>query len=90
MKKHIEFIVHGKVQGVGFRFSCAEAAYKYGILGFVKNRPDGTVCIEAEGSDENITLFKDWCKKGPQWASVSELEEKRGTLRNYSAFEIKR
>ena len=90
MKKHIKLIVHGKVQGVGFRFSCLEAAYRNGVNGIVKNRSDGTVYIEAEGEDENITRFKDWCKKGPLWARVSELEEEPGTLKDYSAFEIKR
>lgn len=90
MKKHIKIIVHGRVQGVGFRFSCAEAAYKYGITGYVKNRPDGTVYIEAEGNEENITLFRDWCKKGPLWAHVSELEEELSSLKDYSTFEIKR
>ena len=90
MKKHIKFIVHGRVQGVGFRFSCAEAAYKYGISGIVKNRSDGTVYIEAEGNDENLTMFKNWCKKGPLWAQVSELEEEPGSLKDYPTFEIKR
>ena len=90
MKKHCKFIVHGKVQGVGFRFSCAEAAYKYSILGFVKNRIDGTVYIEAEGNSENLTLFRNWCKKGPLWAQVIELEEEPGSLKNYNNFEIKR
>ena len=90
MKKHIKFIVHGRVQGVGFRFSCAEVAYKYGISGIVKNRSDGTVYIEAEGNDENIIMFKSWCKKGPLWAQISELEEEPGSLKDYSTFEIKR
>ena len=90
MKRHFNFIVHGKVQGVGFRFSCAEAAYRYGILGFVKNRPNGTVYIEAEGEDENIAQFRNWCKKGPLWAQVSELEEEQGTVIEYTSFEIKR
>lgn len=90
MKKHYKFIVHGKVQGVGFRLSCAEAAYKYNISGFVKNKSDGTVYIEAEGNNENLMLFRNWCKKGPLWAQVSELEEEQGSLKNYGSFEIKR
>lgn len=90
MKKHFKLIVYGKVQGVGFRFSCSEAAYRYDIKGFVKNKPDGTVYIEAEGENENIILFKDWCKKGPLWANVSELEEERGIVKDYVSFDIKR
>ena len=88
MKKHVKLIVHGKVQGVGFRFSCSETAFRYGILGIVKNQSDGTVYIEAEGEDENIALFMEWCENGPMWARVSELEEEQGVLKNYTSFEI--
>lgn len=90
MKKHIKLTVHGKVQGVGFRFSCSEVAHKYGIKGFVKNKPDGTVYIEAEGNDENISLFRNWCKNGPLLAQVSELEEEPGRIKDFTTFEIKR
>ena len=90
MKKHVKLIVHGKVHGVGFRFSCLEAAYRYGVYGFVRNKSNGTVYIEAEGKDENIARFKDWCKKGPLWARVTEVEEESGTLKDYSTFEINR
>lgn len=90
MKKHIKYIVHGKVQGVGFRFSCAEVASRYGINGFVKNKSDGTVYIEAEGEEENLAQFKVWCNKGPAWARVSELEEEVGILKDFTSFEIKR
>lgn len=90
MKKHTKLIVHGKVQGVGYRYSCSEAAHRFGISGFVKNKSDGTVYIEAEGEDENMTQFKVWCKKGPTWARVSELEEETGTIKDFTSFEIKR
>ncbi len=89
MKKHYKIVVHGKVQGVGFRFSTSEAAFRYGIKGFVKNKPDGKVYIEAEGDEERIKLFRDWCKKGPMWATVSDLEEEEGTVKDFKSFEIK-
>ena len=50
-------IVHGRVQGVGFRYYVQEKAHLYGIRGWVKNRFDGTVEIEAEGEEENLRLF---------------------------------
>lgn len=90
MKKHFKFVVHGKVQGVGFRFSTSEAANRLDIKGFVKNKSDGTVYIEAEGDEEKIKLFRDWCEKGPMWARVSDLEEEQGTVKDYNSFEIKR
>jgi acylphosphatase len=90
MKKHIKLIIHGKVQGVGFRFSCLEAAYRYEIKGFVKNKSNGSVYIEAEGEEENLKAFKDWCKKGPVWARVSDIEEDQGSLKEFNSFEILR
>jgi len=49
MKKHVNITVKGRVQGVGFRYSAMEAAEELGIKGFVRNMPDGSVYIEAEG-----------------------------------------
>jgi acylphosphatase len=50
--RHIVFI--GRVQGVGFRFTAHSVANRYGIAGFVRNLPDGTVEMLAQGSDEDI------------------------------------
>lgn len=57
--------VKGYVQGVGFRWSAVKAARSHGIKGFVKNMPDGSVYIEAEGSLKALTGFVEWCRKGP-------------------------
>ncbi len=50
--KHIVFI--GRVQGVGFRFTAHSVANRYGITGFVRNLPDGTVEMLAQGAAEDI------------------------------------
>lgn len=57
--------VKGYVQGVGFRYSTLRAANENGLKGFVKNMPDGSVYIEAEGSTKALTDFVKWCKNGP-------------------------
>lgn len=90
MKKHINLTVTGKVHGVGFRFSCMEVAYKHQITGFVKNKKDGSVYIEAEGSEENLDLFKKWCERGPVWARINSLQEHEAELQNFETFEINR
>ena len=90
MKKHINLTIRGRVHGVGFRFSCMEAAYKYNIYGYVKNRSDGSVYVEAEGNEDVLEEFKDWCKKGPVWARVRDVEISEGELKNYNSFEIVR
>ncbi len=52
-----EIIVHGTVQRVGFRYAVLDAAISLKVTGHVKNLPDGTVEIVAEGSRENIELL---------------------------------
>ncbi len=90
MKKHYKITVRGKVQGVGFRFSCMEVAYKFDIKGFVRNRSDHSVYIEAEGEEKNLDAFREWCAKGPVWARVRQVEEEEGELQNFESFEIAR
>lgn len=90
MPQHINFIIRGKVHGVGFRFSCMEAAYRFGVKGYVKNQSDGSVYIEAEGPEENLDLFKKWCHKGPLWARINKVEEEMGELQGFESFEIVR
>ncbi|MEZ5195683.1 MAG: acylphosphatase [Bacteroidales bacterium] len=52
---------------------------------------DGSVSIEAEGQEDMLKLFKEWCKKGPLWANVKEVvEEEAGEPKNYGSFEISR
>ncbi|NLZ43335.1 MAG: acylphosphatase [Clostridia bacterium] len=82
-------IVHGRVQGVGFRYYVQEKAYLYGIRGWVKNRFDGTVEIEAEGEEENFRLFLESVREGPRFAYVENLEiNKMADLKNYERFAI--
>ena len=57
--------VKGYVQGVGFRWRTLRQAASRGIKGYVKNMPDGSVFIEAEGTREQLRDFADWCRKGP-------------------------
>ncbi len=89
MKKLIKLVIRGKVHGVGFRFSCMEAAYRFGVKGFVRNKSDGSVYIEAEGKEDNLDLFKQWCQKGPLWANVNEIEEDISNgIKDYKSFDI--
>lgn len=65
--------VFGKVQGVFYRASTKTEADNLGIVGWVRNEPDGSVRIYAEGSKEAMKKFIAWCKEGPQFAKVSSL-----------------
>ncbi|MCF8368842.1 MAG: acylphosphatase [Bacteroidales bacterium] len=90
MKKQLCLTVKGKVHGVGFRFSCMEAAYKFNISGNVRNMTDGSVYIKAEGEEENLEKFAEWCRKGPVWAKVMRFRQEEGELENFNSFEILR
>jgi len=90
MKKALSIQVFGLVQGVWFRKSTQEKAIELGIAGFVKNENDGSVYIEAEGSENHLKIFVDWCHIGPSGANVSKVMSKQASMQNHVHFVIKK
>lgn len=80
--------VKGKVQGVFFRASTQQEAEKLGIKGWVRNEPDGSVLIEAEGSASAMEAFLAWCHEGPPAAHVSRLNKEIIGTQGYQDFEV--
>ena len=80
--------IRGRVQGVGFRHSAAGEARYRGIKGFVKNLPDGSVYIEAEGPREQLNAFVEWCKKGPGFGFVESVNAQAWPVVNYTGFRV--
>ena len=70
----IKIKVFGYVQGVFFRYTTRKVARKLGLTGFVKNLPDGTVYIEAEGPHDILIELLDFSKRGPKNAQVEKVE----------------
>lgn len=68
------FRVRGRVQGVGFRFFAERAALREGLHGWVRNAPDGTVEIEAEGEAEAMARFEAHISVGPPHARVDGVD----------------
>jgi acylphosphatase len=68
---HLE--VHGRVQGVGFRWYVVETARELGLSGWVKNRPDGKVEIAAAGSREALDKLDAAVRSGPRGARIEEV-----------------
>lgn len=66
--------IYGFVQGVGFRHFTKRMAEKLGIKGWVKNIPDGTVEVLAQGKENQLQEFIKYLKKGPMLAEVEKLE----------------
>ena len=67
-------VVHGYVQGVGFRYSVQQAARVRGVAGWVRNRGDGAVEAVFEGEREDVEALIRWCEEGPRGADVGEVE----------------
>jgi acylphosphatase len=73
-ESRIIITVSGRVQGVGFRYYTREMAKSLSIKGFVRNLPDGSVYIDAQGSNDALETFIQWCRSGPSRASVERIE----------------
>ncbi len=86
--KHLNIIISGRVQGVGFRASARDKARSLNVKGSVKNRMDGTVFIEAEGEDNTLDEFVQWCNKGPGWARVRHVDISESAPKFYHSFDI--
>jgi acylphosphatase len=83
-------LVRGRVQGVGFRWHAAETARALGLVGWVRNLPDGRVEALAQGEPAALAAFAAWLRHGPPHAHVEGLElhvEEPGT---HAAFEVRR
>jgi acylphosphatase len=88
--KRFSIHVTGKVQGVFFRASAKEKAEALSITGTAHNNADGSVSIEAEGEDEPLMRFVEWCKKGPPLSRVDRCEIEEGHVRHFKEFSVKR
>ncbi len=82
------FLIHGRVQGVGFRWWARSLANDLGIRGSVRNLPDGSVELIAGGGDEAIALLRTALNDGPPGSRVERLDEEAANLSLPGAFEI--
>jgi acylphosphatase len=69
----VRAVVHGRVQGVFYRDSCRNEARRLGVRGWVRNRPDGTVEVVAEGPRDRVDRLLTWCRHGPPRADVTAV-----------------
>jgi acylphosphatase len=90
MKRSYKIIIRGKVQGVSYRFNAQAIAHKFDLTGFAKNQHDKSVLIHAEGEEENVNKFIEWCHTGPRLADVTEVNAEEQEVMGYQTFEIRR
>jgi acylphosphatase len=86
---HVHLVIHGRVQGVGFRAFVSRRAREHGVRGEVRNRPDGAVEVVAEGEPSMLEAFVADVRQGPSHARVEhvDLREGHGAPR-YHSFSI--
>lgn len=87
---HYKIEVLGRVQGVWFRKYTKEAADSFGVCGYVCNRQDGSVYLEAEGKEEQLQKLLSWLETGSPLSQVTGVLWDAGDLRHYAKFEIRR
>ena len=68
--KRVRVVVSGDVQGVGYRYTMRMVAREVGVTGWVRNRRDGSVEAEVEGSDEQVDEVLAWMAEGPPGSRV--------------------
>lgn len=71
-----EFLVSGRVQGVGFRFFCKYQASLLSLTGYAKNLEDGSVLIEVQRNESSIKKFKSSILKGNGFSRIISIDEK--------------
>ena len=65
--------VHGLVQGVFFRTYTSRTAQELGLAGYVRNLPDGSVEVQAEGQKDKLEKLTGFLKVGPPGARVEKV-----------------
>lgn len=81
MAERVRAIVRGRVQGVGFRDFVERRASALGLCGTVRNQPDGTLEVVAEGERRQIDDLLRELQQGPRLAHVDGLDVERGSAR---------
>lgn len=82
------YTVHGRVQGVGFRYSVEQWAHQFGIGGHVRNRADGTVEVYAVGTQDRLELLRERLRSGPRMAFVERVDEREAEMRPVQGFRV--
>ena len=83
--------IDGKIfEQVFFRHNTQKVGHKLGLTGFVRNVPNGNVEIIAEGDEEKLEQLIQYCKIGPRWANVENVEVKYEDSKNeFDSFSVR-
>jgi len=83
-------LIHGHVQGVGFRYGVVDAAQSAGATGWVRNRLDGSVEAWIQGERAAVERVIGWCRRGPRGARVTAVDVNEEPVQDaLSAFDLR-
>ena len=91
MAEHLSAVdgtVHGRVQGVGFRYRTQWAADEQGVTGWVRNEYNGTVTFHAEGPKHRLDAFLATLRRGFPMARITRLDVRHSSPEGYTSFRI--
>jgi acylphosphatase len=74
---------------VYFRQSCATAAAKHSVTGWVRNVPDGRVEAVFEGPATAVEAMVDWCRTGPRYSKVQSVEVRSEPVKGHTTFAVR-
>jgi acylphosphatase len=89
MTRAVDVTVTGRVQGVSFRYYTVEQAERLGVTGWVRNEPEGSVALHAEGADEAVDALVEWCRTGPALARVRNVAVREANATGATSFEVR-
>jgi acylphosphatase len=84
-----QYVVHGRVQGVGFRYFVERMAGELGCRGYVRNRANGTVEVYAMGSFSKLQRLGEKLRQGPSLARVDQVEELEAVPEPVEGFQVR-
>lgn len=90
MKRRVHLKIEGRVQGVFFRAQTQREGKNLGLTGWVRNCSDGSVETVAEGDEEKIKEFTEWCRRGPSRAVVTRVDVEMSEFKDeFLDFEVR-
>ena len=88
-RTRVHVFVTGEVQGVNFRQEIADKANEQGVVGWVRNLPDGRVEAVLEGPRDEVYRVVGLCRAGPKGARVNNVQVDREPPKNEKSFKVR-
>ena len=89
-KSRLQVIIDGRVQGVSFRYYTVRRARDLELTGYVRNEPDGTVKVVAEGQRSDLEELLSFLRVGPRAAVVTDVSaDWRDPRGDFARFEVR-